>query len=42
MIKVLEAEIELLQRGGEEEEQTGIFNVKAERAETKNNEARDM
>ena len=31
-----------MQRGGEEEDQTGIFDVKAEKVETKINEAREM
>ena len=42
MIKELEDEIGLLQRWEEEEEQTGILDVKAERVETKSNEARAM
>ena len=42
MIKELEAELEVFQREAEEEDQTGIFNVKSERAETKSNEARAM
>ena len=42
MIKELEAELDLLQREVEEEEQTGIFDVKAERFETKSNEVRAM
>ena len=42
MIKEQEAELEVLQRGSEEEEQTGIFGVKSERVETKSDKARAM
>ena len=42
MIKELEAELEALKREAEEEEQTGIFDVKAERVDTKSNEALAM
>ena len=42
IIKELEAKIEVLQREAEEEDQMGIFNVKAERVETKSNEAQGM
>ena len=42
MIKELEAEFELLQTEAQEEEQAGIFDVKAERVETKSNKARVM
>ena len=38
----MEDKLELLQREADEEEQTGIFDVKAERVETKSNEARAM
>ena len=41
-IKELEAELKVLQREAEEEEQMGIFNVKAGRVETESNEARAM
>ena len=39
MIKEQEAELEVLQREAEEEEQTGVFYVKAERVETESKEA---
>ena len=42
MIKELEDKIEVFQREAEEEEQTGIFGVKAERVETESNKARAM
>ena len=42
VIKELEVEIGVLDRGDKEEDQTGIFDVKAERVETKSNEARAM
>ena len=42
MIKEMEAKFEVLQREAKEEEQTGIFDVKAERVETESNEARAM
>ena len=42
MIKELEAELEVFQREAGEEEQTGIFDMKAERVETENNEAQAM
>ena len=42
MIKEMEAELEVLQREAKEEEQTGIFDVKAEMVETGSNEARSM
>ena len=42
MIKELEAKLEVFQGEAEEEEQTGIIDVKAERAETESNEARAM
>ena len=42
MIKEMEAMFEVLQREAKEEEQTGIFDVKAERVETESNEARAM
>ena len=42
MVKEQEAELEVLQREAEEEEQTGIFDVRTERVETKSNEARAM
>ena len=42
MIKEIEANTKVLQREAEEEEQTGIFDVKAKRVKTKNNEAQAM
>ena len=42
MIKELEADIEVLKMGFEDEEQTGIFDVKDERVKTKSSEARVM
>ena len=42
MVKELEAELKVLQREAGEEEQTGMFDVKAERVETESNEARAM
>ena len=42
MIKELEAELEALKREAEEEEQTGIFDVKAERVDNKSNKAQAM
>ena len=42
MIKELEAKLKFLQREAKEEEQTGIFDVKAERVKTESNEARVM
>ena len=41
-IKELEAELKVLQREAEKEEQMGIFDVKAGRVETESNEARAM
>ena len=42
MIKELESKIEVFQREAEEEDQTGIFDAKAERVETESNKARVM
>ena len=42
MIKELKSEIKVFQKEEEEEYPTGIFDVKAERVETKSNEARAM
>ena len=42
MIKELEAELEVFQREAEEEEQTGIFGVKAERVDNKSDKTRAM
>ena len=42
MIKELEAELEVLHRGAKKEDQTGIFNMRAESVETKSNEAQAM
>ena len=42
MIKELEADLEVLQMGFEDEDQTGILDVKAERVKTKSSEARVM
>ena len=42
MIKEQEVELEVLQREVDEEEQTGIFDVKSERVETKSNGMRAM
>ena len=39
MIKELEAELEVLQREANGEEQTRIFDVKAERVKTESNKA---
>ena len=42
MIKEQEAKLEVLQRESEEVEKTGIFDVNAERVDTKSNEMRAM
>ena len=39
MVKELEAELKVLQREANKEEQTGIFDAKVERVDTKSNEA---
>ena len=41
-IKELDAELEVLQREAEEDDQMGIFYVKAERVDTEGNEAQAM
>ena len=42
MTKELGAKIEVFQKEDKEEEQTGIFYMKAERVKTESNEAREM